>query len=85
VQALGFSLKEIRELVDLRGRKAEACESVRRLLQEKLDTTRAKARQLKELEVELLADLRMCNEELKHRQRHNACTCPVLDRGAIGD
>ena len=55
MQALGFSLREIRELVDLRGRKTEACETVRQLLQEKLTATRAKARQLKQLERELLA------------------------------
>ena len=43
MQALGFSLREIGELVDLRGRKTEACEVVRKLLHEKLATTRAKA------------------------------------------
>jgi DNA-binding transcriptional MerR regulator len=79
MQALGFSLKEIRELVDLREHKTEACESVRRLLQEKLDATRCKVRQLQELEVELLADLRKCNEELSRRRRHKACACPVLE------
>ncbi|MGA8492848.1 MAG: MerR family DNA-binding protein, partial [Terriglobales bacterium] len=79
MQALGFSLREIRELVDLRERRVEACDAVRKLLQEKLDTTRAKARQLEKLEVELLADLRKCNEELRHRQRHKPCACPVLE------
>ena len=79
MQTLGFSLKEIRELVDLRGRKAEACESVRQLLQEKLDATRAKAHQLKELETELVMDLRKCNEELRHRRQHRPCACPVLE------
>jgi DNA-binding transcriptional MerR regulator len=79
MQALGFSLREIRELVDLRGRKTEACETVRQLLQEKLSATRAKARQLKQLETELLADLRKCNEELSHRRKHKPCPCPVLE------
>ena len=79
MQALGFSLREIRELVDLRGRKTEACETVRQLLQEKLTATRAKARQLKQLERELLADLRKCNEELKSRRRYKPCPCPVLE------
>jgi MerR family transcriptional regulator, mercuric resistance operon regulatory protein len=78
MQALGFSLREIRELVDLRDRKTDACETVRKLLHEKLATTRAKARQLKRLEVELLADLRKCTEELKHRRKHTPCPCPVL-------
>jgi DNA-binding transcriptional MerR regulator len=79
MQALGFSLREIRELVDLRTRKTEACETVKQLLQEKLSATRAKARQLKQLEAELLADLRKCNEELKHRRKHQPCPCPVLE------
>ena len=79
MQALGFSLREIRELVDLRDRKTEACETVRKLLHEKLAATRAKARQLKRLEVELLADLRRCTEELKHRRKHKLCPCPVLE------
>lgn len=80
MQALGFSLREIRELVDLRGRKTEACETVRQLLQEKLAATRAKARQLKQLERELLADLKKCYEELRSRRRHKPCPCPVLEK-----
>lgn len=79
MQALGFSLKEIRELVDLRGRKTEACETVRQLLQEKLASTRTKVRQLKQLEAELLADLSKCNEELRHRRKHRPCPCPILE------
>jgi MerR family transcriptional regulator, mercuric resistance operon regulatory protein len=80
MQALGFSLREIRELVDLRGRKTEACETVRQLLQEKLTATRARARRLKQLERELLADLKKCNEELRSRRRHKPCPCPVLEK-----
>jgi MerR family copper efflux transcriptional regulator len=79
MQALGFSLREIRELVDLRDRKTEACGTLRKLLQEKLAATRAKARQLKQLERELLADLQKCNEELRRRRRHKPCPCPVLE------
>jgi len=80
MQALGFSLREIRELVDLRGRKTEACETVRQLLQEKLTATRARARRLNQLERELLADLKKCNEELRSRRRHKPCPCPVLEK-----
>lgn len=79
MQALGFSLREIRELVDLRGQKTQACETVKQLLQEKLAATRTKARQLKQLEAELLADLHKCNEELRHRRKHKPCPCPVLE------
>jgi MerR family mercuric resistance operon transcriptional regulator len=79
VQGLGFSLTEVRELVDLRARKVDACESVRQLLKGKLSDVRAKVRELEALESELIADLQKCNQELKHRRRHVAAACPVLE------
>lgn len=81
MQAPGFSLREIGELVDLRDRKTEAGEVVRKLLHEKPATTRAKARPLQLLESELLADLRKCDLELRHRRNHRPCPCPVLKVG----
>ena len=78
-QGLGFSLTEVRELVDLRTRKVDACESVRLLLKGKLVGVRVKMRVLKKLESELKDDLQKCNQELKHRQRHAAGACPVLE------
>ena len=78
MQRLGFSLREIRELIELRTRKVAACESVRELLKDKLVGVRAKVQELQKLESELMADLRKCNKELKHRQRHAASACPVL-------
>ena len=82
IQGLGFSLREIRELMDLRARKVDACETVRELLKHKLTIIRAKRRELQELESELMADLRKCNKELLHRKGHTACACPVLDEVA---
>ena len=82
VQGLGFSLAEIKELIDLRMRKVDACESVRQLLKGKLSDVRAKMRELKQLESELIADLNKCNQELKRRQRHTAGACPVLEEVA---
>lgn len=79
MQTLGYSLKEIKELVSLREHKVEACERVQKSLQERLAATRAKARELRKLERELLADLRKCDEELRHRRGHKACACPVLE------
>lgn len=79
MQTLGYSLKEIKELVSLREHKVEACEKVQKSLQERLAATRAKARELRKLERELLADLRKCDEELRHRRGHKACACPVLE------
>jgi len=76
---LGFSLREIRELIELRTRKVAACGSVRELLKEKLVGVRTKLHELQKLEAELMADLRKCNKELNRRQRHAASACPVLE------
>jgi DNA-binding transcriptional MerR regulator len=82
VQGLGFSLAEIRELIDLRSRKVDACESVRQLLKGKLSDVRAKMQELKGLESELITDLEKCTQELKRRQRPAAGACPVLEQVA---
>jgi MerR family copper efflux transcriptional regulator len=79
MQGLGFSLREVGELIQLRERKVEACESVRQLLTAKLADVRAKMRELRRLEGELEADFRKCRRELNHRRRHAACPCPVLE------
>ena len=82
MQGLGFSLHEVGELIQLRERKVEACESVRELLKAKLTHVRAKLQELRHLEAELEADLRKCSRELSHRRRHAACACPVLEEAA---
>jgi DNA-binding transcriptional MerR regulator len=79
MQSLGFSLREVGELIQLRESKVEACESVRELLTAKLANVRAKMRELRRLETELEADFRKCSRELNHRRRHAACPCPVLE------
>jgi MerR family transcriptional regulator, copper efflux regulator len=79
MHGLGFSLREIKELTDLRVHKVEACESVRDLLKKKLEEVRRKIREIEQLEAELVKDLKKCNKELKHRRRYTACACPVLD------
>jgi len=58
MQGLGFSLREVGELVQLRESKVEACESVRELLTAKLAAVRAKMRELRRLETQLEADFR---------------------------
>jgi len=80
MHTLGFSLREIRELIELRTRKVAACGSVRELLKEKLVDVRTKLHELQKLESELITDLRKCNKELKRRQRHAASACPVLEQ-----
>jgi DNA-binding transcriptional MerR regulator len=85
MQGLGFSLREVGELIQLRERKVEACESVRQLLTTRLAQVRAKMRELKRLERELESDFRKCSRELNHRQRHAACPCPVLEESNGGE
>lgn len=82
MQGLGFSLNEVGELISLRTRKVEACESVGQLLKGKLADVRAKIYELHQLETELVADLRKCTQELRRRHNHAACACPVLEEGA---
>ena len=79
MHGLGFSLREIGELVDLRTQKIDACQAVRALLNHKLIGVRAKLRELRRLESELRLDLRKCNKELRDRHRRAACACPVLE------
>jgi len=79
MQGLGFSLKEVGELLQLRERKVDACESVKELLETKLADVRSKLSDLKQLEAELVSDLRKCNRELSHRRRHAPSPCPVLE------
>jgi len=78
MQGLGFSLREVGELIELRDRKVDACESVRELLKAKRADVHSKLEELRQLESHLQADLRKCNLELKHRQRSAAGPCPVL-------
>jgi DNA-binding transcriptional MerR regulator len=82
MQGLGFSLREVGELIRLRERKVDACESVQELLTTKLFDVRAKLQELRHLESELEMDLRKCNRELNHRRRHAAHACPVLEEVA---
>jgi len=84
MQGLGFSLTEVGELLNLRERKVEACESVKQLLVTKLGDVRSKLANLRQLESELVADLRKCNRELNHRRQHAPSPCPVLEEASAG-
>ena len=78
MQGLGFSLTEIRQLLELREHHLGACLEVRDLLNAKLKKVHAKIQDLERLERELALDLRKCNRELKHRQTHTPRQCPIL-------
>ncbi len=79
-QELGFSLKEIRELLLLRSRKTEACSHVKALLEEKLVSVRAKRQELEKIEGELKRNLAACERRLRHRHTSRVESCPVLVR-----
>jgi MerR family mercuric resistance operon transcriptional regulator len=83
MQGLGFSLKEVGELLKLRDRKVDACESVKKLLEAKLGDVRSRLADLRQLESELVADLRKCNHELNHRRRSTPSPCPVLEGASL--
>jgi DNA-binding transcriptional MerR regulator len=79
-QELGFSLKEIRELLALRGGSVRACEHVRDLLEQKVSLVREKLDELKKLEQELEGALGRCRAELPRRSHHHENRCPLLDK-----
>lgn len=77
MQGLGFSLQEIKQLLDLRDR-GHACREVRDLLNSKLAEVRRKIRDLQRLERELLLDLQKCDRQLKNSRGHAPQRCPIL-------
>jgi MerR family mercuric resistance operon transcriptional regulator len=78
MQGLGFSLEQIKQLLELRDRGRYSCEEVSNLLNEKLIEIRGKIRELQKLETALALDLRKCNRELKQRRSRAPRQCPVL-------
>lgn len=74
---LGFSLKEIRELLVFQDEHADACAEVRDLLRSKLAAVRDKKAELEKLEAHLSGALRKCNRALKQQARPPD-SCPVL-------
>ena len=74
VQNLGFTLREVRDLLDLRRTRVQPCAPVRRRLEEKLTDVQRKVSDLQKLEHELRLALRSCNKEMRKRSAH----CPIL-------
>ena len=74
VQNLGFTLREVRELLELRRSRLQPCAPVRRRLEEKLADVQRKVSDLRKLEHELRLALRSCKKEMRKRQAH----CPIL-------
>lgn len=78
LQALGFSLDEVREFVSLRTNDLHACSAVRRMLDHKLRDIHAKKIALARLEAELKTALTKCNAQIKRPRRSKNGNCPVL-------
>jgi DNA-binding transcriptional MerR regulator len=75
-QGLGFTLKEVRELLELRRSRLQPCAPVRRRLERKLVDVRRKLFDLEKLEKELRLALRRCDKEIRNRSVH----CPLLSK-----
>lgn len=80
VQALGFSLAEIRELLGLRGTRFQPCAPVRRRLERKLHGVRTKLVDMQRLERELVVALRACSRGRRPRPGR----CPLLSNANAG-
>jgi DNA-binding transcriptional MerR regulator len=77
-QELGFSLKEIRELLVLKDRSTDACSHVKSLVEEKLASVRGKLRELEAIEKDLKGVLTECKRQLKQHHPVGEGRCPVL-------
>lgn len=82
MQGLGFSLQEIRQLLDLRSMRPQDCGCMREILGAKLGQVQNKIRELRRLEHVLSLDLRKCERELQARKTRAAKMCPVLKDAA---
>jgi MerR family copper efflux transcriptional regulator len=85
MQGLGFSLREVGELIRLRERKVDACESVKELLRAKLTGVRAKLQELRHLESELEMDLRKCDRVIEPSSAPHGLRLPGARRDSRGE
>ncbi len=73
-QGLGFSLKEINELMALRNDAEDAtCRDVKQYAQDKVKTIEKKLADLKRMRARLVELIAVCNEE------NSISACPILD------
>ena len=79
VQALGFSLQEIRELLVLRRSSSPGCSHMRELIRQKLALVEGKIQELTRLRDELRVDVRKCNRAVRLLRGQQEKRCPVLE------
>lgn len=77
-QKLGFSLQEIRQLLDIQRNPAGVCGRTSRLIEEKLAHVREKIKHLREIECSLENAVEKCSRKMETLP-HSAAICPVLD------
>lgn len=78
-QNLGFSLEEIRDLVDMKNVRHPDCAEVERILERKIATVRAKIAALRKLERELKRATMRCQRNLSESKPGQAGPCPSLN------
>src|SRR5262249_37761667 len=78
-QGLGFSLKEIRDLLSIRAGTSTPCAAVKKLLERKLDAVRQKIAEFTRMEGEIVTALQKCNRALRARKPETVASCPILD------
>lgn len=78
-QTLGPSLREIRELMELKFLGASPCQHVRDLLLEKIKEAEGQIARLQVFRQELLANAQECEKTLRRHAGNDDC-CPVLER-----
>jgi DNA-binding transcriptional MerR regulator len=74
-QELGFSLQEIRELINLKRSLHPDCRQVEQLLEQKIAAVRGKIAALRKLERDLRRAMANCESNLRHGR---TTQCPVL-------
>ena len=78
-QELGFSLKEIKELLALR-QQDHTCSCVRSMLNDKLADVRKRIESLVRLEAELKVAVRKCNRTMRLKpESEHGHSCPLLE------
>ena len=78
-QELGFSLQQIRELLLLQEESLGACQHVRDLLKQKIQSVQSKIEELRRLEKSLKRAVRQCEQSFGRAAKCRKGCCPVLD------